>query len=116
MHVCGGGSSSPVLRPLNSPALPLDSWLLWCEGQQQQQQQQQTPGLSVVLVTVCGRERFVLLSFTRFFAAVLVMAVLLAAAVLRAYMPTEVSSYFCCRWIWRASDATVSSHFTIAIT
>jgi hypothetical protein len=64
MQVCGGGCSNPVLLPLNSPPLPMDSWLLWCEGLQQQQQQQQ-PGLSVVLVTVCGRERFVLLKFSR---------------------------------------------------
>ncbi len=63
MLVCGSGSRNPVLLPLNSPPFPMDSWLLWCEGQQQQQQQQ--PGLSVVLVTVCGRERFVLLNFTR---------------------------------------------------
>ncbi len=45
------GSSSAALVPLHCPPLPADSWLLWCEGGACD------GDVSVVLVTVCGRER-----------------------------------------------------------
>jgi hypothetical protein len=45
------GSSCAALVPLHCPPLPADSWLLWCEGGACD------GDLSVVLVTVCGRER-----------------------------------------------------------